>query len=65
MEQNSGVACEWKCLPTCDATNEEFGTSGDSGDKSTNQGGVAAHAEGDSAMMLATLMPTPRSLHDL
>ncbi|KAI2497750.1 hypothetical protein MHU86_16745 [Fragilaria crotonensis] len=31
-----------------------------------NQGGVAAqHAGGDRAMMLATLMPTPRSLHDL
>jgi len=31
-----------------------------------NQGGVAAqHAGGDRAMMLATLMPTPRSLHNL
>ena len=37
----------------------------------TNHGGVApqqqqhAAAGGDRAMMLATLMPTPRSLHDL
>ena len=34
----------------------------------TNQGGVAPQqpaAGGDRAMMLATLMPTPRSLHDL
>ena len=37
----------------------------------TNQGGVTpqqqqhAAAVGDRAMMLATLMPTPRSLHDL
>jgi hypothetical protein len=31
-----------------------------------NQGGVAAqHAGGDRAMMLATLMPTPRSLYNL
>jgi hypothetical protein len=30
-----------------------------------NQGGVAAHAGGNRAMMLATLMPTPSSPHDL
>jgi hypothetical protein len=30
-----------------------------------NQGGVAAHAGGDRAMMLATLIPTPRSPYDL
>jgi hypothetical protein len=53
-------------LTTCDAINEEFGSSGDSGDKSTkSRGGVAAHAGGNRAMMLATLMPTPSSLHYL
>ncbi|KAI2500346.1 hypothetical protein MHU86_14154 [Fragilaria crotonensis] len=58
--------CEWKCSTTRDATNEKFDCSGDGGDKSTKPRGSGSPAcRGDRAMMHATLMPTPRSLHDL
>jgi hypothetical protein len=56
--------CKWKCLTTRDATDYEFGSAG-GGNKSRGRGPQQPGAGGDRAMMLATLMPTPRSLHDL
>jgi hypothetical protein len=58
--------CEWKCSTIRNETNKKFDCSGDCGDKSTKSRGVAAdHAGCDRAMMLVTLMPTTRSLHNL